>query len=157
MKRNRKGIIFGIIVTLVVIVGFAAFNNDSLNKQVNSTTQPIIIHGPNTDGFTLLYQIDNIHGSNCFHFPVPKTKISSLFFVVFLNNSSQGNCILVYNSTHCYFAHFPLKQDENLISVQQVNISDIYAGNWSISVNFILSSQVGNYHFLVYYKTGDAS
>lgn len=158
MRKNRERLIAGIIVAIVLIVGFTAFYHGSFNKSSNNiTTKPLPVTGPNTTGFTFLYQIDNIHGSNCFHFNLPKDKISSLFFVDFFNNTVQGDCIIVYNSTHCYFDKFNMQPDENVISSQQFNISDIYSGIWSVNIAFSSSSQAGNYHFFVYYKTGGGS
>ncbi len=151
--KIKKIYIVLVIIIITTVATLPVYQKWESNN--NSTSPPpITIIGPNTTGFTFLYQVDNIHGSNCFHFTMPSEHILSFLFVAFANVTSSGNCITVYNGTNCYIAKFQLQAREYVQAGEQFNISDFYPGNWSVSVNFASPTGNGNYHFLVYYKEG---
>ncbi len=151
MKNNRNYIILGIII-IVIIAALVPVYQKMQSSNSNTTPSPITINEPNTTGFTFLYQVDNIHGSNCFHFTMPNVHISSLLFIAFINITSSGSSITVYNSTKCCVANFQLQPQEHVRYGELFNISKFYPGRWSIKVNFATSQENANYHFLAYYK-----
>ncbi|MHB1439784.1 MAG: hypothetical protein ACYCSO_03025 [Cuniculiplasma sp.] len=151
MKKNRNYIILGIIIIVIIAALVPVYQKIEGSGNTTPST-PITINVPKTTGFTFLYQVDNVHGSNCFHFTMPGVHISSLLFVVFTNVTTSGGSITVYNSTKCCVANFQLQPQEHVRYGEVFNISAFYPGNWSIKVDFSTSQENANYHFLAYYR-----
>ncbi|MHB1493815.1 MAG: hypothetical protein ACYCSG_01895 [Thermoplasmataceae archaeon] len=150
--KIKKIYIVLVIIIITTVATLPVYQKWEGNNNSSTPPSPITLIGPSTTGFKFLYQVDSILGSNCFHFNLPEKHISCILLLIFSNSTSSGNCITVYNSTHCYVANFQLHSERCVQAEEPYNTSDIYPGNWSVSINFASPTGNGNYHFLVYYK-----